>query len=65
MGASKTCISVVDFDQLYPRDKPRPIKSEHGKELQGAGGSVLGLQGIFHIPLKIMNRTISHEVITF
>ena len=61
-GASRTCISLVEFKTLYPHDRPRPIKSEHGKELHGTGGSSLGLHGIFYIPLKIMNRTIPHEV---
>ena len=56
--------ALVKFSLTFfiQKNKPRPIKSEHGKELQGAGGSSLGLQGIFLIPLKILNRTISHEV---
>ena len=61
-GASRTCISLVEFNKLFPTDKPRPIRSEHGKDLQGASGTSLGLHRIYYLPLRIMNRTIQHKV---
>ena len=55
-------MSLKTFKELFPNGTPRPIKSEHAKDLHGASGQSLGLHGIFLVALRIMNRTIQHEV---
>ena len=62
-GASRTRINLAPFKSIFPQGVPCPIKSEHGNDnLHSACGTSLGLHGIFYLQLKIMNRTIFHEV---
>ena len=62
-GASRTCISLTECNELYLQNSQRTIKSQHCNDnLHGTSGTSLGLHGIFYLPLKIMNRTILHEV---
>ena len=62
-GASRTYQNLEQFKALFPQGTPRPIKSDHANDdLHGASGKSLGLHGMFYLTLKVMNRTVLHEV---
>ena len=61
-GSSITCISEQVFRRLPPDSRPHKQVMPVNSMFQTAGGQNLRVRGLYNMPLKILDKTISHPV---
>ena len=62
-GASRTCLGVTKFRQLFSPDQRKKLPTQFSNEkMYDAAGNDLGCRGLFEVQMQIFNKTFTHQI---